>query len=269
MEVVLLRSDSRQESVGDVSSGSSVGFEGLEGGKSLSGDHGRDSTTFERLLTENGRNHRRVGGGSLGSRDGHHLHVVVREGLDELVRDTEGVDLGGGPSESSLHDVVESSHETIVSKDLLESDLEVELDFWVVGIRVLSESDVADGDLLSLGVDGLEHLSSLSFSCLGEEEIVHSTGEGSRLEVLGEASTEDREEFPSRLGTVDLEAGVDESVRRRSELSLVEDSDEEFSVHEEHLSLLRVRSPELVLDLVLGDEVESGSSFGDDVEEKC
>jgi hypothetical protein len=60
---------------------------------------------------------------------------------------------------------------------------------------------------------------------------------------------------------------VDETVRDRSELSLVEDTDEELAIDEQDLVLLGVRTPELVLDLVLRGEVEAGSVLRLDVEE--
>lgn len=267
MEVILLRSDARQESVGDVTTGSGGRLERLERRQRLARDHRRDSTTLERLLTEDGRDHGSVGGGSLGSRDGHHLHVVIREGLDELVGNHRRVDLGGRSSEPSLHDVVETSHESVISKDLLESNLKVEVDFGIVWIGVLAQTDVSDGCLLALGVNVAKHLGSLNLTRRREHEVVHSASESARLEVLGEESREDREQLARRRRTIDFHRRVNESVRDGTKLGLVEDSDEELAIDEKDLVLLRVGTPKLVLDLVLGGEVKTLSVFGLDVKE--
>ena len=86
------------------------------------------------------------------------------------------------------------------------------------------ETDAAQRRLAALVAAVGQQLAPLGVAALREHEVVHAAGEGVVLQVLGEEPTEDAEELARRLGTVDLEDRVDETVRRRSELGLVEDA---------------------------------------------
>ncbi|KAH3666447.1 hypothetical protein OGAPHI_003443 [Ogataea philodendri] len=124
VEVVLLWTDSRVESVLDVSTSTDVGLEWLEARKRLTGNHHRDSSAFQSLLSKKTHNLRNINVRTLGTRKSHGLHSVRWELLHGSIRNTLGNNLRGDGIDLGLSHSIQNTKLVIHTRDVLRLDVE-------------------------------------------------------------------------------------------------------------------------------------------------
>ncbi|KAG5461210.1 MAG: hypothetical protein BJ554DRAFT_6630, partial [Olpidium bornovanus] len=262
VKVILLGADPGQEAACYIPAGARARLERGKRRKRLPADHRRHAPALEFLLAQHAGDLRHVHSRAFGARDGHHLHVVGGEFFEKSVRQALVDHSRSQPVHLGLHRGIHAGHLLVRPKNLLQAPLELRVRHGIV--VCVGQPHVLQGRRATVVFAGVKQVVPPLVTVRRQPQVVHAAREANHLYILGKQSSENAEQLPRGGGSVELVAGVDETVSFRPKLALVQHSRKEFAVLEDDRRLLHtLLAPVLARDLCFRDQVELRPTEGE------